>query len=67
MARKFKLKNKKVIKRRYSKLAKKQVKKELRELRANKLTMNKHGGKKITSKKHAIAKALNIADSKKKK
>ena len=68
MARKFKLKKNKIIKRkRYTVKARSSVKKQLTELREGKLTMKKHGGKKITSKKQAIAKGLNIADSKKKK
>lgn len=48
---------------RYSKAAKKEVKKVLKELKQGKLTTNKRGGKKIKSRKWAIAKALNIADS----
>lgn len=54
-------------KKRYSVSARKQVKKEVGLERKGKLTMNKHGGKKITSVKQAVAKALNIADSKRKK
>ena len=53
-------------KKRYTPFEKKEVKKELGELKAGKLTMNLHGGKKITSRKQAVAKGLNIADSREK-
>ncbi|CDK30204.1 hypothetical protein [Candidatus Babela massiliensis] len=54
-------------KKRYTERDRREVAKQLDELSRGELTKNKNGGEKITSKKAAVAKGLNISDSKKKK
>ncbi len=68
MARKIPFRKKaKRPKKRYTERDRREVAKQLEELSRGELTKNKNGGEKITSRKAAIAKGLNISDSKKKK